>query len=74
MQKETLSKKYQNEIDNYLYDSNILKHWQLIEFDVKSLYLNGTLEDVKTYWNQDARFREGFEIDKEQKIVSISLN
>lgn len=71
MQKETLSKKYQNEIDNYLYDSNILKHWQLIEFDVKSLYLNGTLEDVKTYWNQDARFREGFEIDKEQKIVSI---
>lgn len=71
MEKLTIGKQLQNEVEDALYDENILKHWSLREYNINPIYLNATLEDVKNYWNEEVRFREGFEIDKENKIVKI---
>ena len=71
MEKLTIGKQLQNEFEDALYDENILKHWSLREYNINPIYLNATLDDVKNYWNEEVRFREGFEIDKENKIVKI---
>lgn len=71
MEKLTIGKQLQNEVEDALYDGNILKHWSLRDYKVRPIYLDAILEDVKTYWNEEVRFREGFEIDKVNKIVNI---
>lgn len=71
MKIETISKGYEKEFDEYLIDSNVIKPWCLKEFNVNPIYLDCTIEDIKTYWNQEARFREGFLVNKEDKIVNI---
>ena len=71
MEKLTIGKQLQNEFEDALYDENILKHWSLREYNINPIYLNATLDDVKNYWNEEVRFREGFEIDKENRIVKI---
>lgn len=56
--KNTFSKECQNELQKQLpiIYKNRFKNHKLI-----TLNYNGLLTDLKTYWNQDARFREGFE-------------
>ena len=40
-------------------------------FKVNSVNYNVVVSDIETYWNTEARFREGFESDEENKIVTI---
>lgn len=67
---ETNAKKASEEISEMLFDNKCLfKPWQYRNSTTKHLHLNAIVEDIWTYWNQDARFREGFKV--ENNIVHI---
>lgn len=61
---ETSAKKATREIEELLYSGDlVIKPWQYRTGKVNHLHLNAVLEDILTFWNQDARFREGFKIE-----------
>lgn len=71
---QTVAKKAKDEFNENMYKNGyIFKPWQFKKGYTSPIYIDAVIEDIKTYWNQDARFREGFEIKQEnnREIVSI---
>ena len=68
---QTVAKKAKDEFSANMYKNNsIFKPWQFKKGFTSPIYIDAVIEDIKTYWNQDARFREGFEI-KNETIESL---
>lgn len=61
---QTVAKKAKEEFTEEIYKNNnyVFKPWQFKNGTTVPLYIDAVTEDIKTYWNQDARFREGFEV------------
>lgn len=67
---ETSAKRATREIEELLYGGDIvIKPWQYRQGSTQHLHLNAVMEDIWTYWNQDARFREGFKIENDVVFV-----
>ena len=66
---QTVAKKAKEEFTENIYKNNnyVFKPWQFKNNMTIPLYIDAVTEDIKTYWEQDARFREGFEV-KDNKI------
>ena len=72
---ETSAKRATQEIEEMLYDGDlVIKPWRYRTGTVQHLHLNAVLEDIWTFWRQDARFREGFQIvDNTVYVPSFAL-
>ena len=71
---QTVAKKAKDEFNENMYKNGyIFKPWQFKKGYTSPIYIDAVIEDIKTYWNQDARFREGFEIKQEnnREVVYI---
>jgi hypothetical protein len=68
---ETKGRNYQKEFEEIMYDNDFIKPWSLGEFKTNPISLDCALEEISNIWNEDARFREGFLIDKENNVVNI---
>lgn len=67
---ETLTKKIQIEVHDELFNNTgLFKPWQFRDGFTKSLLLDTVLDDLYIYYNEPARLREGFEVNK--KTVSV---
>ena len=67
---ETSATRATREIEEMLYTGDlVIKPWQYRDGTVTHLHLNAVLEDVWTFWNQEARFREGFRTDGDTVFV-----
>ena len=63
---QTVAKKAKDEFSETIYkNSNVFKPWQFKQGYTNPIYIDAVVEDIKTYWNQDARFREGFAVKQE---------
>lgn len=58
LKKKTFTKETQKEFAN---KTGFIYPWQFKGFKTISLTYNGLLTDLETYWNQESRYREGFE-------------
>lgn len=45
--------------------------WQYQDYKLISVNYNVVLSDIETYWNTEARFREGFKVDEEKKEIYV---
>lgn len=45
--------------------------WQYQDYNLVSLNYNVVISDIETYWNAEARFREGFKVDEEKKEIYV---
>ncbi len=45
--------------------------WQYQDYKLVSLNYNVVISDIETYWNTEARFREGFRVDDEKKEIYV---
>ena len=45
--------------------------WQYQDYKMISVNYNVVLSDIETYWNTEARFREGFKVNEEKKEIYI---
>ena len=71
---QTIAKQAKDEFSTQMYKNGaIFKPWQFKKGYTKPLFLNAVLEDIKTYWNQDARFREGFHVSFENNRETVSI-
>lgn len=69
---QTVAKKAKEEFNENMYkNGHIFKPWQFKKGFTHAIYIDAVIEDIKTYWNQDARFREGFEIKQEHNTDII---
>jgi hypothetical protein len=68
---ETTGKNYQKEFEEIMYDNDFIKPWSLSGFRTNPISLDCALEEIANIWDEDARFREGFLIDKENNAVNI---
>jgi hypothetical protein len=68
---ETKGKNYQKEFEEIMYDNDFIKPWSLSGFRTNPISLDCALEEIANIWEEDARFREGFLIDKENNVVNI---
>lgn len=61
---QTVAKKAKEEFTDNIYKNNnyVFKPWQFKNGTTVPIYIDAVVEDIKTYWEQDARFREGFEV------------
>jgi hypothetical protein len=70
--KETYTKQADLAIEKTLHDNNdIMKPHMFKDGNVVPIILKGTIHDVKRYWNEDARVREGFQTDYDTKTVYV---
>lgn len=53
---------FQSEIENMIYP------WQYKESEIHIINIDCVLSDIKTYWNEDIRFRKGFQINKDNSL------
>lgn len=60
MKVETMAKEVHDEIGK---DIQGIHPWQYQNLNLVSINYEAILEDILTYWNQDARFREGFKVE-----------
>lgn len=61
---QTVAKKAKDEFSNTIYKNGmVFKPWQFRKGYTKPIYIDAVVEDIKTYWDQDARFREGFKVE-----------
>ena len=71
---QTVAKKAKEEFNENIYKNGyIFRPWQFKQAFTKPIYMDAILEDIKTYWNQDARFREGFIIKQENNRENIYI-
>lgn len=68
MEEKTMAKKVHEEFAENL---DAIYSWQYQDFNLISTNYNIILQDIETYWNQEARFREGFVLDKENKNITV---
>ena len=66
MQMRTMAKEVHDEIGK---DIQGIHPWQYQKLNLVSLNYEAILEDILTYWNQDARFREGFKVDNDNIYI-----
>lgn len=67
---KTITKQLENEIDSEIFEgTGIYKKWQFKSGYTKGILMDSTLEDIFSYWKQDAKIREGFKV--EGKTVSV---
>ncbi|CDI50412.1 YceG family protein [Clostridium tetani] len=62
---ETIAFKASNEIEEIIYDeeSGLYKPWQFESYNVESVTLKTTYDELKILWNEEARMRTGFKIE-----------
>ena len=61
---QTVASQAKTELQNGLYQNSAVFHpWQFKNGSTVPMYINAVVEDIKTYWEQDARFREGFDVE-----------
>lgn len=72
---QTVAKKAKEEFVENIYKNNnyVFKPWQFKNGFTVPIYIDAVTEDIKTYWEQDARFREGFEVKMENGIEKIYI-
>lgn len=68
MKEKTLAKEIQEHLQKEIPE---LYPQRFKDYNVVSVNYDVILEDIKTYWEQDARFREGFRYDDETKTIYI---
>ncbi len=70
---QTVAKKAKEEFTENIYKNNnyVFKPWQFKNGLTVPIYIDAVIEDIQTYWEQDARFREGFEIKTENGIDKV---
>ena len=66
MKVETIAKGIHNEIGQEI---ECIHPWQYQHLNLISINYDVILEDIETYWNQEARFREGFKIENNNIYV-----
>lgn len=66
MKVETMAKEVHDEIGK---DIQGIHPWQYQNLNLVSINYEAILEDILTYWNQDARFREGFKVEEENIYI-----
>lgn len=63
---QTITRQIQKDIQNTLFsDINIFKPWQFRGGYTKALLLDTILEDIFIYFNEPAKLRQGFKVDKD---------
>lgn len=65
---QTFSKKCQNELSKEL---NIIYPWTCKNKNLNIVQYDGLLTDIKTYWNEEPRYREGFELTDDSVTIPI---
>lgn len=72
---QTVAKKAKNEFHETVYNNSnyVFTPWQFKQGYTIPIYIDAVIEDIKTYWNQDARFREGFKVKIENNQPNIYL-
>lgn len=69
---ETTTKQADRAIEKVLHNNNdIMKPYMYREARVVPVVLSGTIYDVKAYWNEDARVREGFKAEPENDMIYV---
>ena len=59
----TWAKQAKTELHEELYSSNgVFRPWQFKEGTTKALPIDAVVEDIETYWEQEAKFRPGFKV------------
>ncbi|MFR5264341.1 YceG family protein [Clostridium sp.] len=68
---KTIGKEAEGEIEKEIFNDNtgFYKPWQFIDYNVNSIFLNSTFEEIMIYYNEDAKVRPGFKVSNE--VVSI---
>lgn len=62
---ETATKQLQRDIEENLFtDTGIYKPWQFRKGYTKSVLLDTIVEDIYIYWNEPAKLRSGFKVEK----------
>jgi hypothetical protein len=70
--KETYTKQADLAIEKTLHNNNdIMKPHMFRDGNIVPIILKGTIHDIRAYWNEDARVREGFQTDYDTKTVYI---
>lgn len=60
----TWAKQAKDELHKELCSSEgVFAPWQFKKGTTKQLYINAVIEDIETYWAEDAKFRPGFKIE-----------
>lgn len=58
------------ELYNNLYDENsIIRPWQFKKYTTLSINFNAVLEDIQTYWKEDAKLRPEFKVQDNKVII-----
>lgn len=65
---QTFSKKCQEELSKEL---NIIYPWTCKNKNLNIVQYDGLLTDIKTYWNEEPRYREGFELTDNSVTIPI---
>ena len=61
---------FEEEMEQSLFtDSGLFRPWQFKKGTTKNLFFNSTIIDLENNWNEEARVRQGFDVDG--KIVKI---
>lgn len=69
---ETSMSKSNTEVSDLLNNHNIfVDNFRYIDYDVKSVILKSTIYDVKNVLQEKAKVRESFNIDRDNKIISV---
>lgn len=67
---ETITKKIEKDVQNDLFsDTGIYKPWQFRDGYVHGILFDTVLSDIKIYWREPSRLREGFKVEK--KLVTV---
>lgn len=68
---KTIALEASEELENILYNAEdgIIKSWQLENFDLNTLDLRTTYDELKLLWNQQSMFRSGFKVEKNMVFV-----
>lgn len=70
--RDTSTTKSQAQINDLLNNNNItVDNYKYIDYQIKPIVLKNTIYDLNSQWNEKSKLREEFEIDSENKIISI---
>lgn len=67
---ETVAKKLEKEVTSQFFEgTGMYAPWQFRDGYTKAVLLDGILEDILIYWNEPAKLRDGFRVDK--NVVTV---
>lgn len=71
---KTRTSTYSAELESKLFtDSGSFKPWMFQGGQMTSVMLDGVLEDILVFWNQESRMREGFQADVRTKSITVPV-